>query len=380
MQIRTEHDVRRAEVPEDKDRTQFSVAGVSGLTLRVSRSSKTWRLESRRTGRKTLGRWPDVALAEAKSAARQLLGDSERERVNRKAGPVIRERERRTLADLLASFEENRGARLASWPAQKRAIAHHYGGMMVLTVDRISAEAILAHVARERTVAAKRAAVYLSGVLRAAGIDEGVGGRELADLVEEAPRTRVLSDGELRAVLQGADGLVPAWRDFVRGLVLTMARRGDLARAEIAHVDFATGIWHCRVHKTRGHNARIEPMPLSSSAARLLAGRTTPGAKYVFETSAGGFLRNNHDRMQKKLHRLSGTSNWTWHDLRRTARTIMARTGVPPHVAERCMSHAAGRGDAMIRVYDLHDHADEMRAAFEHVAAAVKRIEAGGVA
>jgi hypothetical protein len=376
--IRTDADVRRAPPPVDTDRAQYRVEGVTGLWLRVTRKGvRTWRLESRAVGRKTLGTYPSVGLADAKAAALQLLGDAERARVNRKVGHVLRTTDRRTLADVLDGYGAARGARLASWADQRKAIEHHFGDLIDKPVERATAEAILDHVESVRSVGAKRAAIYLNAVLRHAGIAETVGGRELDDIVPESARTRVLDDHELRAVLSAADGLDPLWRDFTRASLLLIARRGDIAKMRPEHLDLAAGIWSARIHKVRGHGHRVERMPLSRASVDLLTARLEPGATFLFEPSKGEHLRHNFDRTLKRLHRLSGVAKWTWHDLRRTGRTLMSRSGIRPDIAERCMSHAIGRGDEMVRTYDQYDFEPEMRAAFEAIASAVEDIKAG---
>jgi integrase len=64
-------------------------------------------------------------------------------------------------------------------------------------------------------------------------------------------------------------------------------------------------------------------------------------------------------------------ANWTLHDLRRTARTLLSRAKVPADHAERCLGHVIGgvRG-----VYDRHGFLDEKRCAFEALAAIVNDI------
>ncbi len=63
--------------------------------------------------------------------------------------------------------------------------------------------------------------------------------------------------------------------------------------------------------------------------------------------------------------------NWTLHDLRRTARSLMSRAGVPSDHAERCLGHVIGgvRG-----VYDKYEYLPEKRRAFEALAALIERI------
>lgn len=51
-----------------------------------------------------------------------------------------------------------------------------------------------------------------------------------------------------------------------------------------------------------------------------------------------------------------GLSEWTPHDLRRTARTIMSRIGIPDEHAEAVLGHAK---QGMKKVYDQHDYKDE---------------------
>ena len=62
---------------------------------------------------------------------------------------------------------------------------------------------------------------------------------------------------------------------------------------------------------------------------------------------------------------------WTLHDLRRTARSLMSRAGVPSDHAERCLGHVllGIRG-----TYDRHEYLNEKRHAFEALAALIQRI------
>ena len=63
--------------------------------------------------------------------------------------------------------------------------------------------------------------------------------------------------------------------------------------------------------------------------------------------------------------------NWTLHDLRRTARSLMSRAGVNTDIAERCLGHVI-RG--VRGVYDRHAYYDEKKHAFKELAALVERI------
>jgi integrase len=73
----------------------------------------------------------------------------------------------------------------------------------------------------------------------------------------------------------------------------------------------------------------------------------------------------------RKLEPAADLKNWRIHDVRRTARTLMARAGVDPDHAERALGHVIGgvRG-----TYDRHRFEAEKLGAFEALAAQVQRI------
>jgi HD superfamily phosphohydrolase YqeK len=66
----------------------------------------------------------------------------------------------------------------------------------------------------------------------------------------------------------------------------------------------------------------------------------------------------------KKLHQLSNTSGWSWHDLRRTLSTNMARWEIaPPDVVEAILNHTTGSRNKIQRVYDRHNRFPQMKRA-----------------
>jgi hypothetical protein len=71
--------------------------------------------------------------------------------------------------------------------------------------------------------------------------------------------------------------------------------------------------------------------------------------------------------------RLSGVTGWTWHDLRRTCRSELARLGVTSAVGERILNHSGGEGE-IERVYNVHNYLPEMRRALEMWSGEVARI------
>jgi integrase len=56
---------------------------------------------------------------------------------------------------------------------------------------------------------------------------------------------------------------------------------------------------------------------------------------------------------------------WVLHDLRRTAVTMMAEIGVPPHVVEAVVNHVSGHKSGVAGIYNRATYASEKRAALQ---------------
>ena len=116
-------------------------------------------------------------------------------------------------------------------------------------------------------------------------------------------------------------------------------------------------------------------LPLPSQVLSVIADQ--PPGDIVFPSSVGTPF-TGYDKPKKALDKAVATANggeplpnWTLHDLRRTAKTLMARAGVRPDISERVLGHVI-RG--VEGVYDRHSYIDEKRDALERLAAMIERI------
>ena len=66
-----------------------------------------------------------------------------------------------------------------------------------------------------------------------------------------------------------------------------------------------------------------------------------------------------------------GVTDWTLHDLRRTARSLLSRAGISPDIAEMCLGHVL---TGVRGTYDRHAYHEEKKHAFEALAAQIARI------
>jgi integrase len=181
--------------------------------------------------------------------------------------------------------------------------------------------------------------------------------------VNEVARDRVLSDEEIRAVWSA--GVLPVFCAFIRFLLLTAARRNEAAQMRWA--ELAGGDWTLPASRNKTGQELVRP--LSRAAQAILADLPKVG-EFVFSRN-GKDAMGGISKMKAELDYTSKTSGWTLHDLRRTARSLMSRAGVPSDHAERCLGHVIGgvRG-----VYDRHAYRDEMLRAYEQLATLISGI------
>jgi integrase len=188
-------------------------------------------------------------------------------------------------------------------------------------------------------------------------------------------RDRVLSDDELRAMLPVFDRPGLLLGPICKFLLYTGQRRGDAAGITWQEIDGDTWTIPAQRYKT----GVAQAVPLSAPALAILEAQPRgkpddlvfPGRNGKRISDGGG----NKAVLDSAIAAANGgrpVPHWVVHDLRRTARSLMARAGVRPDVAERVLGHVVG--GRVERTYDRHAYLDEKRDALERLAAMVERI------
>ncbi len=201
----------------------------------------------------------------------------------------------------------------------------------------------------------------------------------------ERARSRVLSDIEIQTMW-------PLLSDFgtygaiIKTLLLTAQRRdevGQMARSEIDE----NGVW--TIPASRYKTNRPNTVPLSLAAQSVIEEQDVINkSDLVFtlngKTSFGGYSKAKTKLDQRLLAKLREAAikrnedpakvalpDWRLHDLRRTAKTLMARAGIRPDISERVLGHQI---TGIEGVYDRHSYIEEKRAALERLAALIETI------
>ncbi len=177
------------------------------------------------------------------------------------------------------------------------------------------------------------------------------GGRRSVKWLRDGERERVLNDEEIARLWTASAGLDFPARAFVRILMLTACRSGEISglgwreveRGPVAEAAVSISAIRLAPPRTKnkgGHRVPVGPL----AAAELLALATTngdapPTTGLVFPgvaSSVGGICR--------ALRKATGLEDWTWRDLRRSAATGMARLGCPREHVEAALNHISARG------------------------------------
>ena len=198
-------------------------------------------------------------------------------------------------------------------------------------------------------------------------VQEGVADLEQPGRAKK--RERIITTDELKALwphLRGSHG------DLIKWLLWTGCRLNEAVGLRAGEIN--GDVW--TIPAKRAKNGRSRTVPLPSQAVNLLraAGTLMPDA-LVFPSKGGGVL-SNWDRETKRLHRLSGTSGWHRHDLRRAVATLLGDLGFAPHVVSVVLGHAH-IADGATAVYARSRYQREHREALQALADEIDHLVTG---
>jgi integrase len=219
------------------------------------------------------------------------------------------------------------------------------------------ADHVLAYLRRCLNWHASRADDYRSPITRGM---KRVNGKDRA-------RSRILSDDEIQKVWAATGEMKNAFEPLVRFLLLSATRRDEARNMRRSELDNGNWIIPGERYKTGIDHV----VPLSGAAQAIIKALPVINGSDLVFTNDGVRASSGFTKFKARLDKESGTSGWTLHDLRRTARSLMSRAGVNADIAERCLGHVI---NGVRGVYDRHTYLDEKRHAFEALAAQIECI------
>jgi integrase len=321
----------------------------------------------------TIGDTNVVGISDARAQARSII-----QRVN--AGLPAVEPKGETFAQVAANWTKRHveGNGLRSAPGIGRLLKLHvlptWGDREFTSIRRSDVAALLDHVEDEHS---PRQADLVLAVVRGImnwfatrnddynpPIVRGMG-RDKA-----APRARILSDDELRAVWKATEG-AGAFNGIIRLCLYTAQRSRKVAAMKWSDIS-VDGEWSIPREPREKATAGSLVLPEVALAIVKAQPRIAENS-YVFASPQGdnkslsGFSKAKATLDAK----LPGMPHFTLHDLRRSARSLMSRAGVSTEHSERVLGHAIG---GIRAVYDKYEYKSEKRDALRRLATLIDAI------
>jgi integrase len=404
---------KRLEVPDGK---------VGGLYLVVQPSgAKSWALRYRVAGspkKFTIGPYPAIGLAAARKRAQKALAevvDGNDPSAQKKAAREAQKASNSTadrVESVVDAYVKDYLAKNAkpSWAKEAERLLRvevlpKFGKKRLGDLTDDDVHKLLKEIAQRAPITANRTFAVFRKLCHWAMSRDG--GRLIrtspCDGIEtptpERTRDRVLDDAEIKLAWEAFELVGWPFGPIGKLLLLTGARRDEVASMEWRELDLETRVW--RLPKERTKNKRAHEIPLPAEAVEILKGlprvepKRAPDGKarpaLVFSTtgstSVSGFSRAKATIDAAMVERLQEEAkargddpeeikapDWVIHDLRRTAATNLQKLGVRLEVTEAVLNHVSGSRAGIVGIYQRHDFAAEKRDALDKWAARLAAI------
>lgn len=184
---------------------------------------------------------------------------------------------------------------------------------------------------------------------------------------KERERDRVLDHDEIRKVWNAAADAGP-FGGFIQLLLLTGQRRAKVGAMKWSAIDGQ--VWTIATEDREKGNAEALVLPplaldIINRQHRIV------GNEYVFAGRGAGHFKGYSTRKRDLDVIVGDIPDWRLHDLRRTARSLLAEAHVDRHIAERVLGHVMPGVEG---IYDRHDYQAEKGAALQRLADHIETI------
>lgn len=355
MKLRlTDMAIKKLPLPDGKQVTHWDEL-TPGFGLRCSKKSKSFVvMYGPRRQLKTLGRYPDVTLAEARTAAKRFFVEFE---AGSATNPSIS-----FQAAKQRFLEDSRGRNKPRTAADyDRLLNKHFnfsGELRDITRQQVmKVVSDLAETPSERSHAYVAIRTLMNWCVRQGLVDYSV-----VPTIKQGgeARNRFLSETELKSVLKRAAETPYPFGPILQLLVCTGQRRSEVGQLRWSWlyddlIVFPEGF----TKNKREHQFPVTPM------VREIIGTIPKTSDFLFPAATNGDKPFSGWAWHKVKfdEGLEGVAPYTLHDLRRTFATMHAKIGTPIHVTERLLNHVSGTVSGVAAVYNSHSYLPEMLAA-----------------
>jgi integrase len=363
----------RREVPDGLLRGLYLVLQPSG--------ARSWAVRYRHRGaprKLTIGPWPAIDLATARDLGAKALrrvaegDDPAAEKTARRAGTA--DTVEHVLADYIARHVRRKRTGHEIERMLRRDVEWRWRGRKIQDITRRDVIALADAIeARGAPIMANRTFEAVRTFFNWCRAKDIIAGPSPCEGVkppgDERHRDRVLTDDELRLIWSACDVVKWPYGPQVRLLILTGCRRTEIADLRWSEVDVEGRM--LRLPRERVKNDRAHEVPLNTPALAVLGRIPNSRSDFVFPSETSASSASSFSRAKRRFDAaiLAATGgaipHWTFHDIRRTVASGMARLGINLPVIEKCLNHQGGSFGGIVGIYQRHSFTDEKRAALE---------------
>lgn len=373
--------LERATCPPGETEVLLKDAEKPGLRLRITHAGKHWSFEARIKGallKRSLGAWPAIGLSDAREEAHRLRGmaergidprDAEREQAATKAAAKAAATAKAlTVGEVWPLYLANgRPKRRDAWKPRYRADLEAMaapGGerkkrgqgvtrpgplypLMALPLAGVNEDTLKSWYDREAVAGkhqAARALMMFRGFLRWCAArpeyrnltdrDAGKAAAIVENLPSNTRRTDALEAAQVPGWWAGVEQLSNRTASaYLRALLLTGARREELAALTWANVDFQ---WRKLTIADKVETTRT--IPLSPYLAHMLATLPRVGPYVFASTGKAGRITDTRNSHAKALQS-AAIEGLTIHGLRRSFSLLGEAAGAPAGAIVQAMGH-----------------------------------------
>ena len=359
--------------------------GFPRFGLRITdRGRRVWVVRYRAKGRHrrlTLGQYPDLTLADARKQARDVLHAvaNGKDPAAQKATDRLAE----TVGELATEYlDRHAKPRKKSWREDERIIETEllprWKHRKVRELTRREVRALLDTIAeRPAPIMANRVLALVRKMMNFALEHDWIDANPAVKIPrpgDERARDRVLTNDELRKVWTAFEAEPPLQQAFCKLRLLTAQRGGELRLMQWTDVDLHSAWWTIPAEQAK--NGLSHRVPLSPTAKTILENlqKVTGESRWVFPSPMRSGPLVEIKKVIRNVQAGTGIA-FRGHDLRRTAASRMAGSGVNRLVIAKVLNHAE---TGVTAVYDRHSYDAEKRTALDGWARELEAILAEG--
>ena len=348
--------IKQMETPKSGQITYFDQA-LPGFGLRVSQGgSKSFVLVfGPNRALRTLGRYPDLGLADARKLAKQVQGELLAKPEQQKSAiKSIR------FAEARNQFLEDCSKRIkpSTFIEYKRLLERHF--VFSNELHALTRQDVMTAI-RELSLkpSIEQHAFVAIRTMMNWCVQHG--------LLENSPvpslrfkassRARILTEDELKAVWGRAVETGYPYGTMVQLLILTGQRRGEIAGLRSAWIKDGWITFPIGFTK----NKREHRIPLGNLAKEIVESVTSKTDLFFPARGRIDVPFSGWSKSKNEFDKPLGFADYTLHDLRRTFSSNLAKLAVPIHVTEKLLNHVSGTVSGVAAVYNRHSYAAEMQ-------------------